>query len=78
MHPSLCLFLVPCHRGHLPDALVGRKLKDGSWVKTILEPMPRMGNMDTVVVAKGEGFKLPTRIMSVDDVITQLADDHAL
>jgi hypothetical protein len=48
----------------IPFALVGRQLTDNSWVKTV--------SGGDVLVAKGQGFKLPVRRMAVHQVAAQL------
>lgn len=49
----------PCD-DHLPDALVGRQLQDGSWIKTVLRD-PESANC--VVAARGAGYKVSVKVL---------------
>jgi len=53
----------------LPDTLVGEELVDESWVKTVV--VEEDGTRQ-LLVAKGEGWQVLTRRMSMEDVLSQL------
>jgi len=61
----------------MPDAMVGRQLSDGSWVKTVVTPKKTEGRCNVQAVL-GKGFKLSTEEMHFGKACLKLKLEFAV
>lgn len=73
-----CVLQRDPRKDSLPDALVGRQLQDGAWIKTVLkDPDNQDGSPGSVVAARGAGFKVAVCAMGTTRALFLLQKEFA-